>query len=390
MQAQVKRRIAFGLTTSGLLAGGGLGFAHADAGGATATGGGTAGTGNSPGVLSGNSIQIPVDVPINVCGVTANLLGLLNPAAGNDCANSGGATASTSAAAAHGTHSGAASSSTGGATAHGGASDSPGVLSGNNVQIPVHVPVNVCGDTVNVVGLKNAALDNHCANGGSANSGGATHSGGATAHGGTSGSPGVLSGNNVQIPIDVPVNVCGDTVNVVGLKNVASGNHCVNGSAGSTGATAHGGSSGSPGVVSGNDVQVPIDVPVNVCGDTLNVVGLLDSAKGDECGNGIPGTPPSTPPTSPSTPPTSGSQVPLPPGHSSTPGTPPTPGQPDGSSTPGAPQGSTGPGGATAPAGSTGSLAHTGSDALLLAPIGAAMIGGGFVMYRKFKPSGTH
>jgi LPXTG-motif cell wall-anchored protein len=389
MQAQVKRRIVFGLTTGGLLAGGGLGFAHADAGGATgASGSGTAGTSNSPGVLSGNSIQIPVDAPINVCGVTANVLGLLNPAAGNDCANSGGATASTSSAA-HGTHSaphsGSASTSTGGATAHGGASDSPGVLSGNNVQIPIHVPVNACGDTVNVVGLKNAALDNHCTNGGSATSGGAAGSGGATAHGGASDSPGVLSGNNVQVPVDVPVNACGDTVNVVGLKNVASGNHCANDSSGSTGATAHGGTSGSPGIISGNNVQLPIDVPVNACGDTVNVVGLLDSAKDDECRNGTPGTPPTTSPsTSPSSPPTSGSQSPPPPGQSS------TPSAPGGSTTPGAPHGSTGPGGETAPAGSTGSLAHTGSDALLLAPIGAAMIGGGFVMYRKFKPSGSH
>ncbi|KMS78485.1 hypothetical protein ACH49_16000, partial [Streptomyces leeuwenhoekii] len=32
--------------------------------------------------------------------------------------------------------------------AHGSASGSPGVLSGNTVQAPVHVPVNVCGNTV--------------------------------------------------------------------------------------------------------------------------------------------------------------------------------------------------------------------------------------------------
>ncbi|MFC5801037.1 chaplin [Streptomyces formicae] len=41
----------------------------------------------SPGVLSGNVIQIPVHVPVNVCGNTANFLALLNSAFGNICAN---------------------------------------------------------------------------------------------------------------------------------------------------------------------------------------------------------------------------------------------------------------------------------------------------------------
>ncbi|RKE23453.1 chaplin [Streptomyces sp. TLI_171] len=43
----------------------------------------------SPGVLSGNLIQIPVHIPVNVCGNSINLIGALNPAAGNSCANIG-------------------------------------------------------------------------------------------------------------------------------------------------------------------------------------------------------------------------------------------------------------------------------------------------------------
>ncbi|MER6919303.1 chaplin, partial [Streptomyces spiralis] len=59
------------------------------------------------------------------------------------------------------------------AGAAGAASGSPGVLSGNTVQVPVHVPVNVCGNTVNVVGLLNPAVGNTCVNhgGGSDSSG---------------------------------------------------------------------------------------------------------------------------------------------------------------------------------------------------------------------------
>lgn len=43
------------------------------------------------------------------------------------------------------------------------------------------------------------------------------------------GSPGVLSGNNIQVPIKVPVNLCGNTINIIGLLNPAFGNTCVNG-----------------------------------------------------------------------------------------------------------------------------------------------------------------
>nr|WSY57261.1 chaplin [Streptomyces sp. NBC_00886] len=41
-------------------------------------------------------------------------------------------------------------------------------------------------------------------------------------------SPGVLSGNVIQAPVDLDLNVCGNTVDVIGLLNPASGNHCEN------------------------------------------------------------------------------------------------------------------------------------------------------------------
>ncbi|MZF90447.1 chaplin [Streptomyces sp. SID5643] len=40
---------------------------------------------DSPGVLSGNVIQIPIDINANVCGNSINVIGLLNPAFGNEC-----------------------------------------------------------------------------------------------------------------------------------------------------------------------------------------------------------------------------------------------------------------------------------------------------------------
>ncbi|MFE7326763.1 chaplin [Streptomyces sp. NPDC057565] len=43
---------------------------------------------NSPGLLSGNVIQVPIHVPVNACGNTLSVIGLLNPAFGSACANS--------------------------------------------------------------------------------------------------------------------------------------------------------------------------------------------------------------------------------------------------------------------------------------------------------------
>ncbi|MER6270673.1 chaplin [Streptomyces sp900105755] len=45
------------------------------------------------------------------------------------------------------------------------AAHSPGVLSGNVIEVPIHVPVNVCGDTIDVIGLLNPGFANTCVNG---------------------------------------------------------------------------------------------------------------------------------------------------------------------------------------------------------------------------------
>ena len=78
---QVKKIAAIAAATGGLvLAGAGVASAHS---GATAEGA----SWGSPGVVSGNTIQVPVHIPVNVCGNTISVIGLLNPAFGNSCAN---------------------------------------------------------------------------------------------------------------------------------------------------------------------------------------------------------------------------------------------------------------------------------------------------------------
>ncbi|MEU6402712.1 chaplin ChpH [Streptomyces sp. NPDC046985] len=75
----IKKVVATAVATGGLvLAGAGLAAADSGAQGAAV---------QSPGVASGNVVQVPVHVPVNVCGNTISVIGLLNPAFGNSCVN---------------------------------------------------------------------------------------------------------------------------------------------------------------------------------------------------------------------------------------------------------------------------------------------------------------
>ncbi|MCM2414934.1 MULTISPECIES: chaplin [unclassified Streptomyces] len=66
--------IAGGLIAAGAGAASATGHSSADARGVAA---------HSPGVASGNLVQVPVHIPVNVVGNTVNVIGLLNPAFGN-------------------------------------------------------------------------------------------------------------------------------------------------------------------------------------------------------------------------------------------------------------------------------------------------------------------
>ncbi|MEV0369265.1 chaplin [Streptomyces sp. NPDC050636] len=137
----IKKVFAASVATGGLLL--------ASAGTTVADTGAEGAAVGSPGVVSGNLIQVPIHIPVNVCGNTGNLVGVLNPAFGNKCANVGGH---------HHGH------GKGRPLAKGVAAKSPGVLSGNLAQFPVHVPVNACGNSVDVIGALNPAAGNDCVN----------------------------------------------------------------------------------------------------------------------------------------------------------------------------------------------------------------------------------
>jgi hypothetical protein len=197
-------------------------------------------------------------------------------------------------AAAGGGFAGVALAGTGGTNAD----STTAILSGYQVSVPVSAPVDICGNAAALLGIAVAGCQ-----------GGAE----VLAHHGPVGRParrahglrartlsaddgGVGSGNTVQIPVKVAVNACGNAVG-----NAQAG--CQGGAelpggdpAGSAadGSIKHAGlsagvlSAGDGGVGSGNDVEVPVSVPANVCGNAAAVLG--DSNAGCEGGATVGGT----------------------------------------------------------------------------------------------------
>ncbi|MFC7263616.1 chaplin [Streptomyces lutosisoli] len=76
----IAKKAAVAVTVAGIAAGASAGAAVADAGAE-----GTAV--KSPGVVSGNHIQVPVHIPVNAVGNAVSIIGLLNPAFGNTGVN---------------------------------------------------------------------------------------------------------------------------------------------------------------------------------------------------------------------------------------------------------------------------------------------------------------
>ncbi|MEH0582131.1 MULTISPECIES: chaplin [Streptomyces] len=250
--------------------------------------------------------------------------------------------------------------------ANGVATDSPGVLSGNSVQAPINVPVNVCGNTVDVVGALNPSFGNSCANksGGASSGGGYGDHRGGGGYGDDEGAGGSQAGNH-------------------GGNHNGGGHDGSGAQGGSGGAHAGGYTGGSPGVGSGNHVQAPIDVPVNVCGNSVDVVGLLNPSMGNDCANGGG--------SGVHTPPSRGHETPGKPGDQG-------PGKPGehGQSTPSGPGAVPSASNHVTPAGAASAhrpaaqpaaaqLAHTGSDLPmgLVLPAGAGALLAGAVLYRK-------
>jgi hypothetical protein len=141
-----------------------------------------------------------------------------------------------------------------------------GIANGNQLYAPIQVPIDVCGNALGVLGNAQAS----CKGGSSAR----LHKlGDAT----SIGNAGILNGNQAIVPIQVPVDVCGNALGVAG--NAAA--NCKGGSEASIGHKRTRKSAGLPdatsignfGIANGNQLYAPIQVPIDVCGNALGVLG---------------------------------------------------------------------------------------------------------------------
>ena len=157
------------------------------------------------------------------------------------------------------------------------------IFSGNTVNAPVSLPVNVCGVAVTLLGGANAG----CAGGASSTTviGGGGSGGSGGSGNGNAGVASIGSGNTVSAPVSAPVNLCG----VSRRRRRLANSGCQGGSnsttvVGSGGSGSGSGNGGVASVLSGNTVNAPVSAPVNVCGLSLALLGLANSGcEGGAC-----------------------------------------------------------------------------------------------------------
>jgi hypothetical protein len=253
-------------------------------------------TNGNDSILGGNQVNAPISIPVNASGNSVAVLGraLAGSTGGAfvQGARSAGGHNRTS-----GRHSilggnqinapvnacgnsvaaigGALSGCQGGAGVHrggyadGGHDHTSGVGSiggGNQVDLPINAPVNVCGNAAAVLGDALSA----CKGGAHVHGG---HLGGAY-YSRTSGRHSVLGGNQVHAPINAPIDVCGNAVgNALAACRGGAVVHGGHGYPAGYGHGRHDHTSGFASIAGGNQVHAPVAAPVDVCGNAAAVLG---------------------------------------------------------------------------------------------------------------------
>ena len=231
----------------------------------------TPGNGNITGVGnvsagSGNTINAPVSAPINLCSVSVGLLGFAN----SGCQGGADSTVSTG-------------SGSGGGNGNVTGVGNGSLLSGNTVNAPVSAPVNVCGLSAGVAGFANSGCKGGAHSHTTIGSGGANGSGaGAGAGRGNIEGAGNLSlgsGNTVNAPVSVPVNVCSISLGLLGFANSS----CLGGATTDVTISPSGGNGNTTGVgnlsaLAGNTINAPVSLPVNVCAVSVAAGGFANSS----------------------------------------------------------------------------------------------------------------
>jgi hypothetical protein len=223
------------------------------------------------GIGSGNNTYVPVQLPINIVGNGVGVLGYGEGrgAAANHLRESGKVT--------EGGHN---DRDRGGRGSDQVSAGNGGILSGNNTKVPVTAPINICGNGVGILGFGDGR--GACANYVEGTKGGRQIS---------AGNRGIGSGNNTSIPVFAPININGNAVGD-GEGRGAGRNDIENGRRGNGGDRDQV-SAGNRGILSGNNTQIPITAPINICGNGIGLLGYgegagscLNDVDGDRDGRG--------------------------------------------------------------------------------------------------------
>ncbi|WP_435111047.1 chaplin family protein [Nocardiopsis synnemataformans] len=206
-------------------------------------------TSGSGGIGSGNQVVVPVDVEAELCGNSIAILGISSAT----CTQVSEVLYE--------------ASGQGGASTDG----SGGVASGNQIIVPVDAAIDACGNAAAVGGISQAecvevveVLEEESADAPTTR---------------TDGSGGVASGNQIIVPVDAAINVCGNSVAILGgssakcttIINIIQASPENEGSPDAA-------TSGAGGIGSGNQVVVPVDAAVDICGNAVSVLGLAEGS----------------------------------------------------------------------------------------------------------------
>ena len=222
-------------------------------------------TGDNNGILNGTQLVAPISVPVNIVG---NSLGILGEA------NASGAGVNR-------TEGGRAKQSTG---------DNNGILNGTQAYLPISVPLNVVGNAAAVLGEANATGVGVNGSHRGRNTESAHTTEGFWGGQSTGDNNGILNGTQIYAPIDVPINVCGNALALLGgaqasaicANDVSGGSHFrPNRHHHDESAQAAGGfrqSTGdNNGILNGTQLYAPVSLPVNLAGNSLAILGGANS-----------------------------------------------------------------------------------------------------------------
>ena len=258
-----------------------LGEANATGVGVNRTESGSASqlTGDNNGIANGTQAYLPISVPLNVVGNSAAVLGE---------ANSSGVGANS----VHGRKAESGHRTEGfwpGAGGGQSTGDNNGFLNGTQIYAPIDVPINVCGNSLALLGEANSSAI--CANGiggdhGRFRRGHHRESAKVTesAWQSTGDNNGILNGTQLYAPISLPVNLAGNSGALLGVANshAVAVNRVKESAQGGWGGQSTGDNNG---ILNGTQLAVPISVPINVCGNALGVLGAANASAG--CANGV-------------------------------------------------------------------------------------------------------